>query len=114
VVGGPEAPGRAVTVLVVDDQEVCLRFERDLIEATAGFEQVAEARSGPEALRLAAELAPDLMLLDVRMPGMSGIETAQRLPAEGPARLVVLVSVDVMPELPASVGAVASVCEAVG
>jgi CheY-like chemotaxis protein len=54
------------------------------------------------------------MLLDVRMPGMSGIETAQRLPAEGPARLVVLVSVDVMPELRASVGAVASVCEAVG
>jgi CheY-like chemotaxis protein len=109
VAGGHEAPGRAVTVLVVDDREVCRRFERDLIEATAGFEQVAEARSGPEALQLAAELAPDLMLLDVRMPGMDGIETAQRLPAEGPPSLVVLVSVDVMPELPASVGPVVSV-----
>ena len=99
-----------VTVLAVDDQEVFLRAARELIAATPGFEQVGEATSGPEALELAAHLHPDLVLLDVRMPGMDGIETARRLADAEPGAAVVLVSIEDVPEVasePAAVGAAA-------
>ena len=89
-----------VTVLTVDDQPRFRRAARRLIEATPGFEQVAEAASGPEALTLAAELDPDLVLLDVRMPEMDGIETARRLRAREHAAVVVLVSLEDIPDLP--------------
>ena len=88
----------SVTVLAVDDQEVFRRAMASLIEATPGFEQVGEAASGSEALVLAAELKPDLVLLDVRMPGMDGFETARRV-AEVDARIaVVLTSLDAVPQ----------------
>jgi CheY-like chemotaxis protein len=90
----------AVTVLAVDDQPIFLRTVADLIAATPGFTQVGEAASGPEAIELVAALDPDLVLLDVRMPGMDGIETAQRLTAARSASVVVLVSVDDLPEIP--------------
>jgi DNA-binding NarL/FixJ family response regulator len=83
-----------VTVLAVDDQEVFRRAARSLIAATPGFEQVGEAASGREAVALAADLRPDLVLLDVRMPDMDGIETSRRL-LEGPDRpMVILTSLD--------------------
>src|SRR5215470_20435544 len=88
-----------ITVLAVDDREVFLRAARELIAATPGFEQVGEAGSGPEAVQLAADLRPDLALVDVRMPGMDGIETARRLHACDPAMVVVLISLDEIPEL---------------
>ncbi|MBN1530489.1 MAG: response regulator transcription factor [Thermoleophilaceae bacterium] len=94
---------RQVRVLVVDDQAVFLRVARSLIAATPGFEQVGEAASGPEALRLTADLRPDLVLVDVRMPGMDGLETARRLADIDPGAVIVLVSVDPVPELPVSV-----------
>ena len=103
-------PTKPVTVLAVDDQEVFRRAARSLIAATPGFEQVGEAASGPEALELVAELRPDLVLLDVRMPGMDGIETARRLSGADPDATVVLISLEELPELPsalASVGAAA-------
>ena len=95
-----------VTVLAVDDQAVFRRTARSLIAATPGFEQVGEAASGPEALELASELHPDLMLVDVRMPGMDGLETARRLSELDPTAVIVLISVDPVPELPASIGSV--------
>jgi two-component system, NarL family, invasion response regulator UvrY len=101
-----------VTVLAVDDQAIFLRTARSLIAATPGFEQVGEARSGPEALELAAVLHPDLVLLDVRMPGMDGLETARRLLQADPSTMVVLISLEDVPELPSSaadVGAAAYV-----
>lgn len=98
-----------ITVLAVDDQQVFRRAMASLIEATPGFEQVGEAASGPEALTLAARLHPDLVLLDVRMPEMDGIETARRL-AEADAHVaVVLISLDDVAEVeiePASAGMV--------
>jgi DNA-binding NarL/FixJ family response regulator len=94
---------RPVTVLAVDDQETFRRAARSLIAATPGFEQVGEAASGPEALELATDLRPDLVLLDVRMPGMDGIETARRLAAVDPDAMVVLISLEELPELPSSV-----------
>jgi CheY-like chemotaxis protein len=82
---------RPVTVLAVDDQPV--------------FQQVGEATSGPEALEKAAELRPDLVLLDVRMPGMDGIETARRLADTCDGAVVVLISLEAVPELAAMCGA---------
>jgi DNA-binding NarL/FixJ family response regulator len=95
-----------VTVLAVDDQAVFRRTARSLIAATPGFEQVGEAASGPEALELASELRPDLMLVDVRMPGMDGLETARRLSELDPTAVIVLISLDPVPELPASIDSV--------
>jgi two-component system, NarL family, invasion response regulator UvrY len=95
-----------VTVLAVDDQPIFRRVARSLIEATPGFEQVGEAASGPEALELAADLRPDLVLVDVRMQGMDGIETARRLGEVDPHAVVVLISMEEVPDLPASAAAV--------
>jgi DNA-binding NarL/FixJ family response regulator len=103
-----------ITVLAVDDQAIFRRTARSLIAAAPGFEQVGEAATGTEALELAADLRPDLVLLDVRMPEMDGIETARRLRELHPDGVVVLISVEQAPELPsyvASVGAAAFVCK---
>ena len=87
-----------VTVLTVDDQPVFRRAVGDLIAATPGFEEVGQAASGSEALELAAALKPDLVLLDVRMDDMDGIETAQRLLASECGAVVVLISLNEVPE----------------
>jgi DNA-binding NarL/FixJ family response regulator len=86
-----------ITVLAVDDRAVFLLATRELIAATPGFRQVGEAASGAEALELAADLHPDLVLLDVHMPGMDGVETARRLIESEPQTVVVLVSLDELP-----------------
>jgi DNA-binding NarL/FixJ family response regulator len=99
-------PCRSITVLAVDDHAIFRRTARSLIAAAPGFEQVGEATTGLEALELAADLRPDLVLLDVRMPEMDGIETARRLRAVHPDGVVVLISIDEMPELPSSVASV--------
>jgi len=87
------APAR-VNVLAVDDQDVFRVALAELIAATPGFEQAGEAASGAEAIARAEELEPDLVLLDVRMPGMDGIETARRLARTAHPPLVVLISLD--------------------
>jgi CheY-like chemotaxis protein len=88
---------RAVRVMIVDDQPVFLDVARTLIEVTPGFKAVAQARSGRDALDLAAAAEPDLVVLDVRMAGLDGIETARRLHADYPAMIVLLVSSDLEP-----------------
>jgi two-component system, NarL family, invasion response regulator UvrY len=100
----PARPGidGPVTVLAVDDQPVFLHAVRMLIAATDGFQQIAEASSGEQALRLAANLRPDLVLVDVRMPGMDGIETAQQLRRLDESAVVILVSLEEVVDLPAS------------
>jgi DNA-binding NarL/FixJ family response regulator len=92
-----------VTVLAVDDQAVFRHTARELIAATDGFQQIAEATSGEQAVRLAAELHPDLVLVDVRMPGMDGIETARQLTDQDRGAVVVLVSLEALVDLPAAV-----------
>ena len=94
-----------VEIVTVDDQAIFRAAVRDVIEATPGFRAVGEASSGEEALRLVAELEPQLVLLDVRMPGMDGIETAGRLHAAHPDTVVVLVSLAESGDLPSSAGA---------
>jgi DNA-binding NarL/FixJ family response regulator len=92
--GEPETLRPAVGVLTVDDQEAFRRSAREVIEASDGFELLGEAASGEEALELVERLAPDLVLVDVRMPGLDGFETARRLHARRPSATVVLVSAD--------------------
>jgi DNA-binding NarL/FixJ family response regulator len=86
--------GPTVGVLTVDDQTVFRMAAIEVIDATPGFQAVGEAASGEEALRLSQTLHPDLVLIDVRMPGMDGIETARRLAADQPDAVVVLVSLE--------------------
>jgi DNA-binding NarL/FixJ family response regulator len=94
-----------VEVLTVDDQEVFRAVARDVIDATPGFEPAGEAASGPEALELIAECGAGLALVDVRMPGMDGVETARGLRAADPELVVVLISAEGAPDLPSSVSA---------
>lgn len=88
----PVPPSSIVGVMTVDDQAVFRRVAREVIEATAGFQHLGEATSGEEALALADELRPDLVLLDVCMPGIGGVETARRISASYPAATIVLIS----------------------
>jgi DNA-binding NarL/FixJ family response regulator len=83
--------GARRTVLIVDDHEGFRNSARALLEAD-GFDVVGEAGSGIEALEAAAALRPDIVLLDIQLPGLDGFGVAERLAqvAEGPA--VVLVS----------------------
>ena len=73
-----------VRVLTVDDQPLFRDAARAVISATPGFEALAEVTSGEDALRLLDRLRPDLVLLDVSLPGIDGLETCRRLTAGGP------------------------------
>jgi DNA-binding NarL/FixJ family response regulator len=86
--------GSCVRVLTVDDQDVFRRVARDVIAATAGFESIGDARSGEEALAAVERLRPELVLLDVRMPGIGGIEAARRITSDHPGVVVVLISIE--------------------
>jgi two-component system invasion response regulator UvrY len=91
----------SIGVLVVDDQLVFRQVAHEVIDATEEFEMLGEAASGAHALVAVTELSPDLVLLDVRMPGMDGIETARRLHAQDPHSVIVLITVEEAPNLPA-------------
>jgi DNA-binding NarL/FixJ family response regulator len=93
-------PSSVVGVMVVDDQPPFRRAARAVIEATEGFEAVGDAESGAQALDHADQLKPDLVLIDVHMPEMDGLETARRLTESHPC-VVVLVSLNAL-ELPDS------------
>jgi DNA-binding NarL/FixJ family response regulator len=107
-------PGGPVRVLAVDDRAAFRKAAADLVAHTAGFEIAGESADGESAVRLACELDPDLILVDVRMDGIDGIETTRRLTAESPTRLVVLVSsgdVQRLSEPAGRAGAAAILCK---
>jgi DNA-binding NarL/FixJ family response regulator len=92
-----------IGVLLVDDHAQFRKAARDLVEATPGFEPLGEAVSGEDALRMVGDLDPALVLLDVRLPGMDGIETARSITSTHPHPTVCLVSIDDPVDLPARI-----------
>ena len=99
--GAPATSRTPVGVLVVDDQLAFRHAAREVIEATPEFVVLGEASSGEHALAVMDDLHPDLVLLDVRMAGMDGIETSRRVVGTHPETVVVLVSIEEPPNLPA-------------
>lgn len=76
-------------ILIVDDEQPARDRLRQILEDEPDYDVVGEAGNGEEALQRAAELKPDVVLLDIRMPGMEGIEAARHLNAMNPAPAVV-------------------------
>jgi two-component system, NarL family, response regulator LiaR len=81
-----------VTVLIVDDHAVVRRGIRALLEAEGGFEVVGEAGSGGEAVLLAADLAPDVVLMDLVMPEMDGVAATRLVKQESPRSQVIVLT----------------------
>jgi DNA-binding NarL/FixJ family response regulator len=81
-----------IRVLVVADSVSFRRTAAAVVEATDGFQVAGCANSGEEAVVLAAAAWPDLVLMDVNLPGMDGVEATRRLHALSPAPVVILLS----------------------
>jgi len=100
---------RRARVLVVDDSPVFLDAAVSLVSAAPSLRVVGVAASGEEAIELLPMLKPDFVLLDFRMPGMDGVETARIIGDERPEAVVVLVSAEAagLESAAAAAGAVA-------
>ena len=81
-----------VRVLIVDDQEPFRLAARMVVELTDGFEVVGEAETGEDAVILAADLQPDLVLLDVNLPGINGVDATRRILSASDTVVVLLLS----------------------
>jgi DNA-binding NarL/FixJ family response regulator len=102
--------GAAVSVLIVDDQMPFRSAARMVVGATRGFEVAGEASSGEEAVEKVEALSPQLVLMDINMPGIGGIEATRRITTAHPEVKVVLLSTYDADDLPAD----ARTCGAVG
>jgi len=90
-----------LSVIVVDDQAPFRLAARAVVRRTEGFELVGEAANGVEAISLTDSLHPDLVLMDINMPEMGGLEATRRILAEHPGVVVFLCSTYDVNDLPA-------------
>jgi len=98
-----------VQVLIVDDQALVRRGFRMILDAEPDLTVVGEAATGYEAVEEAARLRPDVVLMDIRMPGLGGVEATRRITAAGPVpRVVVLTTFDLDEHVVESIRAGAS------
>lgn len=86
--------GAGIRVLAVDDHKAFREALRDLVAAMPGFVLVGQASSGEEAARVAERLSPQLVLMDVAMPGMGGVAAARAILRRHPDTVVLLISID--------------------
>lgn len=100
LLGGKRRP---VKVLTVDDSPGFRAALRTLVEGTPGVTLLGEAACGEDAITAVPALGPDLVLMDVRMPGIGGIEAARVLLRRDPDLVVMLMSADELQPLPAIV-----------
>ena len=82
-------PTESLRILIAEDETIIRLDLRELLEG-AGFDVVAEARDGEEAVELARTQAPELALLDVKMPKLDGIDAARRILEERPIPIVMV------------------------
>jgi DNA-binding NarL/FixJ family response regulator len=81
-----------ILVLIVDDQEPYRRAMAAVVDATDGFVVIGSVTTGEESLTAVVELRPDLVLMDVNLPGIDGVEAARRLAEDADGPVVVLLS----------------------
>lgn len=81
-----------IRILIIDDHAIVRRGLRDIVADTPDMEVVVEAANGHEGLRMVRKSEPDVILLDISMPGLSGLETLQQIKAERPNRPVLMLS----------------------
>ncbi|MDQ7073719.1 MAG: response regulator [Gammaproteobacteria bacterium] len=81
-----------ITLLIIDDHELIREGIRRLLEDQAHISVLAQAASGEEAIRLAAELKPEIILMDISMPGIGGLEATHRLLQMNPKQKIIIVT----------------------
>jgi len=89
-----------VGVLIVDDQAPFRDVARTVVALSPGFDVVAEAASGEEAVAAAAERHPQLVLMDINLPGINGLEATRRITDDQPGTIVILLSTYTRDDLP--------------
>ncbi|MHB1912866.1 MAG: response regulator [Acidimicrobiales bacterium] len=88
------APAGSIRIVVVDDEALVRSGFRLILQSEPGFEVVGEAANGREAIEVVADRRPDVVLMDVRMPVMDGVEATRRITATEDTRILILTTFD--------------------